>query len=1046
MILKMLIKRLLVLILIIQSISNIYAQQIDIPRISLMPDKPSPYLMRDWKQVALDYDAFVFDTSKTGTHLPFTTINPAGGINFSNIQHIRMDTYVGQSNRGQVAEAINIIPAVVGATLVGVDKTNHLQTNWVIKLKDFFNLKNGQNVYLNNYSSVTGHDWWYELMPNVFFYQLYALYPDADRDFAGQFVTIADRQLEVLFKLGANLQPWTAPSMNYRAFNLITGLPNSESVPEPESAGTIAWILYQAYIETKDVKYLQGAELALDFLQNWTKNPAYEIQLPYGIVAAARMNAVEGTNYNINKMLNWTFSSGVGTLRGWGTIVGNWNGYDVAGLIGEANDRGNDYAFVMNGFQHAAALAPVAKYDKRYARAIGKWILNVANASRLFYPNGLPEANQHTAGNNWAKQYDTNACIPFEAMKQTANGISPFAVGDAVKGGWASTDLSLYSGSSVGYLASIISKTNVEAILQIDLNKTDFRGENTYPTYLYYNPESTAQTVQIALPTGTYDLYDAISETVLATNVSGTANFTINAKATRILVIIPPAQSKQTVGRIRKVFGGGVMDYHFGYNYTNPLRIKAFTSDITRTVTPGIVTFNCMVENNVGTTTYRWFQNETLIGGANSSILNWTAPATSGTYAIRCEVTANFRTARSHAINIIVAPTGEVPPQITHFTLSGISPFPTSGLITPEVAISPHTATFDWTFNGGVLLNSETLSPVWQLPVMPGVYSLTLTVSNLLGNVTKTHHVLVKDMLSESNPGGLVIYYPFNGSTSNAVLNRFHAISHGALMVADQRGNANSAYAFSNSNQYLVTPNDPELNFTEKLAVSLWIKPEELASSEQFVISHGSYEERFKMSIIPERKMRWTLKTSMGIVDVDDDTPLQPVLFVHYTAQYTGYSLELYRNGKLIAWKPHSGSIGTTHKSITLGRKDEIETNYNYKGTIDEVRIYNSELSLKYIEKIPAMWNLASGSQNTSYRDEISVYPNPFQSSFTIQFPEKVAVHSLAILNLQGQKLYVRQAVKNQELITPDVHIPSGMYVLLIGTDNKQKTRLLYRK
>lgn len=39
----------------------------------------------------------------------------------------------------------------------------------------------------------------------------------------------------------------------------------------------------------------------------------------------------------------------------------------------------------MNGFQQAAALAPVAKYDKRYARAIGKWLLNIANASRLFY-------------------------------------------------------------------------------------------------------------------------------------------------------------------------------------------------------------------------------------------------------------------------------------------------------------------------------------------------------------------------------------------------------------------------------------------------------------------------------------------------------------------------------------------------------------------------------------------------------------------------------------------------------------------------------------
>jgi len=43
------------------------AQQISIPRIDLMPNKPSPYVMREWKQVALDYDDFVFNTEKPAT-------------------------------------------------------------------------------------------------------------------------------------------------------------------------------------------------------------------------------------------------------------------------------------------------------------------------------------------------------------------------------------------------------------------------------------------------------------------------------------------------------------------------------------------------------------------------------------------------------------------------------------------------------------------------------------------------------------------------------------------------------------------------------------------------------------------------------------------------------------------------------------------------------------------------------------------------------------------------------------------------------------------
>ena len=36
----------------------------------------------------------------------------------------------------------------------------------------------------------------------------------------------------------------------------------------------------------------------------------YELQLPYGVYIAARMNAELGTDYDIEKMLNWCFDPG----------------------------------------------------------------------------------------------------------------------------------------------------------------------------------------------------------------------------------------------------------------------------------------------------------------------------------------------------------------------------------------------------------------------------------------------------------------------------------------------------------------------------------------------------------------------------------------------------------------------------------------------------------------------------------------------------------------------------------------------------------------
>jgi hypothetical protein len=258
--------------------------------------------------------------------------------------------------------------------------------------------------------------------------------------------------------------------MNYRAWDFSDMQPLDEGVTEPEAAGAFAWILYHAWKRTGNPEYLKGAEWSMEFLDGWNTNPSYEIQLPYGIYAAAKMNAELNTDYDVEKMVNWAFDRGA--IRGWGAIVGEWSGFDVHGLIGEANDNGNDYAFQMNGIQQAAALAPMLRYDKRFARAIGKWMLNLANATRLFYPGFLPDFLQDAS--DWSNQYDPQRVVGYEALREQWEGKSPFSTGDALRGGWAATNLALYGTSSIGYLGAIFEETNDRKIFKIDLLKTDF--------------------------------------------------------------------------------------------------------------------------------------------------------------------------------------------------------------------------------------------------------------------------------------------------------------------------------------------------------------------------------------------------------------------------------------------------------------------------------------------------------------------------------------------------------------------------------------------
>ena len=57
---------------------------------------------------------------------------------------------------------------------------------------------------------------------------------------------------------------------------------------------------------------------------------------------AAYLNAVEGANYDVAKLLDWVFDgcqSPTGRT-GWGIIVGKWGDYDVSGLQGSITDGG----------------------------------------------------------------------------------------------------------------------------------------------------------------------------------------------------------------------------------------------------------------------------------------------------------------------------------------------------------------------------------------------------------------------------------------------------------------------------------------------------------------------------------------------------------------------------------------------------------------------------------------------------------------------------------------------------------------------------------
>lgn len=543
--------RLFILILILGASCKskpVPVEQLTIDRVNLMPDQPSPYKMLDWKEKALNYDQYVFNRNLKGEFLPFIWLDSTKR-NFDQTT-FGLFTVIGDVRQGakvnkEFHEALNSMGAIMGAGLVGIDKTNQDGLNYVKMIQNYFNRENGWNIMMNNtHPSVAlmgggyGRDWWYDVVPNMLFYAICDLYPEVDRADSLQRI-IANQFYKADSVLHGNYD------YSYFDYSKMQGVVNQIPKQQDASAGH-AFVLLSAYEKFGDEKYLKGAKSAMDAFASQKESRFYELMMPFGALVGAKLNAEYGTDYDIQKFLNWTFDGckAADGRTGWGVIAERWGDYDMHGLQGSITDGGG-YAFLMNSFDLAWPLVPMVKYDKRYAVTIGKWMLNVSNAARFFYPYEMDDQHQ------WLpeKKEITKNVIAYEGIrkaddygKEVLKGITPVSLGDGpkwVKGQPEESMYSLYSSSQVGIFGAIIRKTNVEKILQLDCNATDFYANTEFPTYLYYNPYDEAKDVNFASQEGAFDLYDALTHTTLLADARNSDSFTIPAKGARLIVVLP---------------------------------------------------------------------------------------------------------------------------------------------------------------------------------------------------------------------------------------------------------------------------------------------------------------------------------------------------------------------------------------------------------------------------------------------------------------------------------------------------------------------------
>ena len=533
-------------------------EQASLKKVNEMPNHPTPYKMLDWNEKAKNFDEIIFNHQADSHGEPLIWLDSAGknfpqttfGL-FTVISDVRQGPDV---NNGEFHEAINSLGALLSAGLVGIDKTNQKNYNYVKMVQNYFNCDNGWNIMMNNTSEEIamlgggyGRDWWYDVFPNVLYYAVSDLFTGVERADSLQII-IAEQFFKADSVLNGNYD------YSYFDYGTMEGKRNQIPYQQDAAAGH-AWVLYAAYQKFGDQRYLDGAISALDALYSQNESRFYEVLMPFGAYTAARLNAEFGTNYDISTILSWTFEgcNAEDGRTGWGIINDRWGEYDVSGIQGNIIQDGG-YGFLMNTYDMAWPLVPMVRYEPQYAHVIAKWMLNAANSARLFYPYEIPDENQWLPG----EKAVTRNVIAYEGLKKIDSynkdelkGISPVALGDGpnwVIGQPPISMFSIYGSAHVGIFGSIIRETNVEQILQLNCLATDFYRASAFPTYLYYNPFNEDKEIEYFNENKPVDLYDAISHRVVATQVTDTSYFTLPANQTMLIVVIPAKSKLKKIG------------------------------------------------------------------------------------------------------------------------------------------------------------------------------------------------------------------------------------------------------------------------------------------------------------------------------------------------------------------------------------------------------------------------------------------------------------------------------------------------------------------
>jgi hypothetical protein len=215
---------------------------------------------------------------------------------------------------------------------------------------------------------------------------------------------------------------------------------------------------------------------------------------------------------------------------------------------------------------------------------------------------------------------------------------------------------------------------------------------------------------------------------------------------------------------------------------------------------------------------------------------------------------------------------------------------------------------------------------------------------------------------------GLVAYYPFNGNANDESGNGHNGTINGATLTADKSGNLSKAYNFNGTSSYISTNFVPQ-TLNQSRTISLYFNADDtnMPNDGYSIISYGANSSdctqgggRFEMGIYYNPTISNKSIRLDGVCTAVYAQSTYTSGWHHFVATYNNSNTlfsntKIYFDGILIPvsyYQPNTAINTLNFTNFTIGKSPSSPTGRFYKGTIDEIKIYNRALNdseVKYL-------------------------------------------------------------------------------------------------